>query len=78
MHLTRVLMETDSAINDVFVPINTTFILHLMDQKLVLIFKNFHLINTFYKSIVALNIDYTDGSRQSEKLLEMVHHSRCH
>ena len=74
----RVLMATDSEINVVFMPIKTTFILHLMDQKLICIFKDFYLINTFYKSIAALNVDYTDGSGQSEKLLEMVHHSRWH
>lgn len=74
----RVLIETDSEINVVFMPINTAFILYLMDQKIIFTFKNFYLINTFCKSIAALNVNYNDGSGQSEKLLEMVHHSRCH
>ena len=70
-------METDSEINVVFMPINTAFILHLMDQKIISTFKNY-LINTFCKSIAALNVNFNDGFGQSEKLLEMVHHSRCH
>ena len=62
----RTLMEKCNEIHVVFTPGNTSSVLQPMDQGVVMMFKSWHLGNSFCKAIATTNNDSCDGSGQSQ------------
>ena len=62
----RTLMEKCNEIHVVFTPGNTSSVLQPMDQGVVMMFKSWHLGNSFCKAIATANNDSCDGSGQSQ------------
>lgn len=59
-------MEKYNEIHFVFTPANTSSVLQPMNQGVVMMFKSWHLGNSFSKAIAATNSDSSDGSGQSQ------------
>ena len=60
----RALLEISNKIHAVFMPANTTFIVQLMDQGIILNSKYYYLRNTFCKVVAALDSDSSNGPGQ--------------
>ena len=60
----RALLEISNEIHAVFMPANTTFIVQLMDQGIIMNSKYYYLRNTFCKVIAALDSDSSNGPGQ--------------
>ena len=59
-------MEKYNEIHIVFTPGNTSSVLQPMNQGVVMMFRSWHLGNSFCKAIAATNSDSSDGSGQSQ------------
>lgn len=71
-------MEMYIEINVVFIPTNTATTLQPMDKGVISTFNFYYLRNTLHWAIIATDSDsLMDLSKEVEKLLERVHHSRC-
>ena len=62
----RALMEKCNEIHVVFTPANTASVLQPTNHRVVMMFKSWHLGNSFCKAIAAANNDSSDGSGQSQ------------
>ena len=59
-------MEICNENNVLFMPTNTTSIIHPMDQRVIFIFKSYYIRITYQKTIAAVDSGLSDASGQSK------------